>query len=129
MPAVSGVDFTLGISGDILGGQRTVTLNLSMDVIDKTSRDSDWWMEHLAGLRSWSIDFDGLFLEDDNCEQKFEDAYFAHGSLSIVLTTPAGNTYYGTCFLTSYSFEGPYSAESTASGSLTGSGQLQSTAS
>lgn len=129
MPAVSGVSFTLGIGGQILGGQRGVSLNLSMEVIDITSRDSNWWMNHLAGLRSWSIDFDGLYLEDDTAEQNVEDAYFNHTSLAIILTTPAGNTYSGTCFLTSYSFEGPYSAESVASGSLTGSGQLVTTAS
>lgn len=129
MPVVSGVDFTIGLGGQILGGQRTVSLSLGMDVIDTTSRDSAWWMEHLAGLRNWSIDFDGLYLEDDPAEQLIEDAYFNHTSLSIVLTTPAGNTYSGTCFLTSYSFEGPYSAESTASGSLTGSGELATTAS
>jgi TP901-1 family phage major tail protein len=129
MPAVSGVDFTLSAAANILAGQRGVTLDLSMDVIDVTCRDSDWWMTHLAGLRSWSISFDALYLEDDAAEQAIEDAYFDHTSLAIILTTPAGNTYSGTCFLTSYSFEGPYSAESTASGTLQGSGELVTTAS
>lgn len=128
-PAVSGVDFSLSIGGQVLAGQRGVTLDLSMDVIDITSRDSQWWMNHLAGLRSWSLSFDALYLEDDTAEQNIENAYFNHTSLAVILTTPAGNTYSGTCFLTSYSFEGPYSAESVASGTLQGSGALLSTAS
>jgi len=129
MAAVSGVDFSLSIDGPVLAGQRGVTLDLSMDVIDVTHRDSNWWMTHLAGLRSWSIAFDACYMEDDAAEQNIEDAYFNHASLAIIITTPAGNTYSGTCFLTSYSFEGPYSAESTASGTLQGSGELQTTAS
>lgn len=129
MPAVSGVSFSLSVGGQILAGQRGVTVNFAMAIIDITSRDSNWWMEHLAGLRSWTIDFDALFLEDDTAEQNLEDSYINHTSLAIIITTPAGNTYSGTCFLTSYSFEGPYSAESTASGTLNGSGALSSTAS
>ena len=129
MPAVSGVNFTLSAGGKVLAGQRNVSLSLSMDIIDVTSRDSSWWMNHLAGLRSWTIDFDALYLEDDDAEQNIEDMYFNHASADIIITTPAGNTYSGTCFLTSYSFEGPYSAESTATGTLNGSGELESTAS
>lgn len=129
MPAVSGIDFSLSAGGQVLAGQRGVTLDLSMDIIDITSRDSLWWMTHLAGLRSWSISFDALYMEDDTAEQNIENAYFNHTSIAIIITTPAGNTYNGTCFLTSYSFEGPYSAESTASGTLQGSGELETTAS
>jgi len=129
MPAVSGVNFTLSVGGKVLAGQRNVSLSLSMDIIDTTSRDSSWWMNHLAGLRSWTIDFDALYLEDDDAEQNVENMYFNHESAAIIITTPAGNTYSGTCFLTSYSFEGPYSAESTATGTLNGSGELESTAS
>jgi len=129
MAAVSGVNFTLSADGEVLAGQRNVTLNLSMDLIDITSRDSSWWMNHLAGLRSWTIDFDALYMEDDTAEQSIEAMYFDHQSAAIIITTPAANTYSGTCFLTSYSFEGPYSAESTASGTLNGSGELESTAS
>lgn len=129
MAAVSGVNFTLSVGGEVLAGQRGVTLNLAMDIIDITSRDSSWWMTHLAGLRSWTIDFDALYLEDDTAEQNIENMYFNHGSAAIIITTPAGNTYSGTCFLSGYSFEGPYSAESTASGTLNGSGELATTAS
>ena len=130
-PAVSGINFTLSLGGvpDILGGQRNVTMNWSMETIDKTSRDSEMWYEYLAGLRGWTIDFDGLFLEDDDAEQVLEDAWINQTTIAIILTTPAGNTYSGTCFLTSYSFTGPYSAESTATGTLQGTGALQSTAS
>ena len=130
-PAVSGINFTLSLGGvpDILGGQRNVTMNWSMETIDKTSRDSAMWYEYLAGLRGWTIDFDGLFLEDDSAEQVLEDAWIGQLTIAIILTTPAGNTYSGTCLLTAFSFTGPYSAESTATGTLQGTGELQSTAS
>lgn len=123
-PAVSGINFTLSIGGQILGGQRNVTMNWSMETIDKTSRDSDNWYEYLPGLRGWTIDFDGLFLEDDSAEENLEAAWIGHTSLAIILTTPATVPYSGTCYLTAFSFTGPYSAESTATGTLQGSGEL-----
>jgi predicted secreted protein len=129
MPAVSGINFTLSVAASILGGQRNVTLNFNTDLIDVTSRDDNWWMTHLPGLRSWTIDFDGLYLEDDAAEQALEDAYMNHTALAVIVTTPAGNTYTGSAILTSYTFEGPYSAESVSSGTLNGSGALVSTAS
>lgn len=124
MPAVSGINFTLSIGGQILGGQRNVTMNWTMETIDKTSRDSDMWYEYLPGLRGWTIDFDGLFLEDDLAEENLESAWINHTSLAIILTTPATIPYSGTCLLTSFSFTGPYSAEATATGTLQGSGEL-----
>lgn len=123
-PAVSGINFTLSIGGQILGGQRNVTMNWSMETIDKTSRDSANWYEYLPGLRGWTIDFDGLFLEDDTAEENLESAWLNHTSLAIILTTPAAVAYNGTCYLTAFSFTGPYSAESTATGTLQGSGSL-----
>lgn len=101
-----------------------MTMNWSMETIDKTSRDSANWYEYLPGLRGWTIDFDGLFLEDDTAEENLESAWINHTSLAIIVTTPAAVTYTGTCYLTAFSFTGPYSAESTATGTLQGSGSL-----
>ena len=123
-PAVSGINFTLSVGSQILGGQRNVTMNWSMETIDKTSRDSAMWYEYLAGLRGWTIDFDGLFLEDDLAEEVLETAWINQTSIALILTTPAAVTYSGTVFLTAFSFTGPYSAESTATGTLQGSGAL-----
>jgi len=123
-PAVSGIDFTLSINAKILGGQRNVTLNRSMETIDVTSRDSASWYEYLAGLRGWTIDFDGLYLEDDDAVLQLEAAYASHIHIGVIVTDPASNTFTGTAYLTSFSFTGPYSAEATATGTIQGSGEL-----
>jgi len=39
------------------------SLNLEQDLPDTTNKESAGWAEHNNGLRSWSIDFDGLYDE------------------------------------------------------------------
>jgi len=131
MPAVSGVDFLVKVNTGTeqtpvwttVGGQRNATLNLESDAIDTTSKDSNGWHEELVGINNWSIEFDGLILEDDTGYMELEEAYMNKSLVMVQLSTPAGKTYTGKARVT-LSMEGPYEGEATISGTLTGSGQL-----
>lgn len=132
MAAVSGVAFLIKVNTGTeaspvwtaVAGQRNGTLNLSMDTIDVTSKDSAAWTERLAGLREWSIDFDGLLIEGDAGLQELEDAYMNHEKVQVQFVTPTGVKYQGDAFLTDFSYEAPYGGEATASGTLSGTGAL-----
>jgi TP901-1 family phage major tail protein len=131
MPAVSGVDFLVKVNTGTeaspvwttVGGQRNATLNLDSDAIDVTSKDSNGWHEEIVGISNWSIEFDGLILEDDAGYLELEEAYMNKTLVMVQLATPAGKTYTGKARIT-LSIEGPYDGEATVSGTLTGSGQL-----
>lgn len=131
MAAVSGVDFLVKVNTGTeaspvwttVGGQRNATLNLESDAIDITSKDSNGWHEELVGINNWSIEFDGLILENDTGYLELEEAYMNKSLVMVQLSTPAGKTYTGKARIT-LKIEGPYESEATLSGTLTGSGQL-----
>lgn len=135
MPAVSGVDFIVKVNTGTeaspvwtaVAGQRNATLNMGMEEIDITSKDSQGWHEGLPGVRNWSIDFDGLIIEDDAGLSALEDAYMNKAQVEVQLVTPAGYTYSGKATLTDFSYDTPYEGEATADGTLTGTGALTKT--
>lgn len=132
MPAVTGVDFLIKVNTGTeaspvwtaVAGQRNATLNLSMSEVDTTSKDSGGWHEGLASIRSWSIDFDSLLIEDDAGLAELENAFMNQEQVQVQLATPAGYTYTGKATLTDFSYDMPYEGEATASGTLTGTGAL-----
>jgi predicted secreted protein len=38
----------------------SATITIDVDLPDATTKDSAGWADHIAGVRNWSIDFDGL---------------------------------------------------------------------
>lgn len=44
---------------------KTASLKVDVDLPDVTTKDSAGWAYHINGLRSWSIDFDGVYDETD----------------------------------------------------------------
>lgn len=131
MPAVSGVSFLVKVNTGTEGapvwttvaGQRNATLNLESDAIDTTSKDSSGWHEEIVGINNWSIEFDGLIIEDDAGYLELEDAYMSKALVQVQLSTPAAHTYTGKARIT-LSLEGPYDGEATVSGTLTGTAAL-----
>jgi len=132
MGAIPGVDILVKVNTgtDIapvwtaVGGQRNATLNLDMDTIDVTSKDSNGWIERLAGYREWSIEFDALLIENDTALGKLIDAYMNRQKVQVQMALPGGTKYQGYGYFTG-SFEGPYEGEATASGTITSAGELE----
>ncbi len=133
--ATSGIDFVIQVNtGDeitpvwtTIAGQRGATLNRSVDVIDVTSKSSDNWEENLPGIRHWSIDFDGLLVEDDTGYLELEDAFMNGTQVRVQMETVSGNKYTGMATLTDFPIEAPYDDAATYSGTLQGSGPLVKT--
>ena len=49
----------------VAGGQKGASLAMKADDIDVSNKASGGWSAKLAGLKSWSIDLDGLLLLND----------------------------------------------------------------
>lgn len=135
MPATTGTDFLIKVNtGTVgvpiwttVGGQRSGTLNMGADEADFTSKDSSGWHEGEPVIRNWSVDFDALLIEGDAGLVALEDAYMDNEKVQVQVAMPSGKVYSGYATLSDFSYEGPYDSESTASGSLTGSGELAPT--
>ena len=61
MAKINGTVMLIQSGSDTLLWTKSCTLNLEQDLPDSTTKDSAGWAEHINGLRSWSIDFDGAW--------------------------------------------------------------------
>lgn len=133
MPAVRGIDFLVKVNtGTVqtpvwttIGGQRNATLNLGGADVDVTSKDGNDWEEVLPGLRNWSLDFDGLWIENDTALEALETAFFGNQTVQIELTTHSGAIYAGYA-LVRLKYSAPME-EATISGTFRGTGPLTKT--
>jgi len=132
MAAVTGVGFLIKVNTGTtaspvyttVAGQRSATLDLSVDEADTTSKTSSGWHEGLPTIRSWSIDGDGLILETDTGMVLLETCYMNNTQVYVQVYTPAAHTYTGLATLTDFSYDASYDSEATVSYTLTGSGAL-----
>lgn len=112
------------VTGVVLGGQRGATLNRSAETIDTTSKDSDGWSESVPGMKSWSIDADGVFVTTDAAYTTLETKFLAGETIVAYIEFAGGKKYEGTCIITDFPIEAPYDDLATYSVSLTGTGVL-----
>lgn len=107
-----------------MGGGVSASLNLSMDEIDITCKDSSNWHEALPSMRSWGMDFEALLEEDTTTYTKLIDAWLNGVKWKAQITTPSGKKFTGSCIVSSLTIDGPYDDKASFTGSLKGSGIL-----
>ena len=128
MGKVKGVNILVKIDVDgemtVVGGQRGATLNRSSEAIDVTTKDSMGWKENEYGAKEWSVDCDGLFIDNDTAYAKLEDAYMAGTKIDLEIGMPSGTTYSGAALITDFPLEMPYDESVTYSVAFVGDGAL-----
>lgn len=107
-----------------IGGQRGASLSRSADEIDVSSKTSDGWKATKAGLRSWSIDLDGLVILNDTGAQALEQGFNAGKEVNLQLLYPDGTAQTGWGSITDLSLDAPHDGEATTKGTVSGSGAL-----
>ncbi len=100
---------------------------MNSDTIDKTTKDSEGWKEFDPSYKSWTIDADGLLVENDAAYDALITAFMASNTISAEVLMPSGDKYTGTAIITSFPISGPYQDEVTYSLSLQGTGALTQT--
>lgn len=117
--AKAGADGAVPTAYTVVGGQTGATLNRSAETIDVTDKTNDGYKEYMAGLKEWSVDFDGFIVTSDagitlldECFESREKVY-----LEIVMDK---RKYTGSGYITDYPIEFPL--DSAVSYSLTISG-------
>ena len=139
--AYTGVYFVLqgwtGAGYTTIAGQRDGTLNLNTAEIDVTCKDNPTWKQFIAGVRDWSIDFDGMLMIDsatghiDSTVKAIQDAYMAQAAIAIQMTLPGPGAYYyqGSVIIGSLKIQGPVADVLKLTGTLKGTGTLTYTGS
>ena len=110
------------------------SLEISMDEIDQTNKDSGGWKSIIGGLRSWSVSAEALYQnEAESSKKAFTDFWSlvdSRTSVDIEFAVVGGsaadqNKYYaGKAFVTSLSVNGGTEDQATFSVTLTGTGEL-----
>lgn len=122
-----GNELLVYVDGTAVAYTKGGALNINNDMLDATSKDSDGWKDTLPGLRSWTIEGDGLY--------NFDAAFGVSDLFALInnktqvslkfTTNESGDKYYtGNAYLTSLSVEAPNEDLTTFSFSFEGDGAL-----
>ena len=111
-----------------IGGQRGASLKRTADEIDVSSKMSGGWKAVKAGLRSWSIDLDGLVVLNDTGLQALEQAFMSGTEIHVQLVYPDATAQTGWGSLTDFSMDTPHDGEATLKGTIGGNGALSARA-
>lgn len=136
---VNGTDLLLKVGSSnsnevVVAFATSCSLEISMDEIDQTNKDSAGWKQIIGGLRSWSVSADALYQNEAETSKKaftdFWDNIENRSKVYVELTITGASSadsnkyYHGEAYVTSLSVNGGTEDQSTFSVSLTGSGAL-----
>lgn len=108
-----------------VAAQRGGTLNRSAETLDTTNKEGFGWADNEQGQKSWSIDCDGLFVEDNEGFQALNAAWVNADCVRVRVKFPSGLAYVGQAILTDFPIEMPYDDAVTYSLTFNGKGALE----
>lgn len=111
-----------------IGGQRGTSLKRTADEIDVSHKTSGGWKAVKAGLRSWSMDLDGLVVLSDTGVQALEQAFMDGSEVNVQLLYPDDTVQTGWGSVTDFSLDTPHDGEATLKGTIGGNGELSARA-
>tara|TARA_R110002153_G_scaffold52187_3_gene146429 strand:- start:5084 stop:5524 length:441 start_codon:yes stop_codon:yes gene_type:complete len=135
MAAINGTSLTLYIPQGAVGSEvwipiglaKSASLSISADTPDISTKDSSAWTEVMAGIKSFSMDFDALLsLTDDASANGFVPlySYFTNRTTIKVAFGKDGSFWYGDAIISSLEQSAEAEQPVSFSGSLTGTGAL-----
>jgi len=68
-----------------IGTVRDVTLNLTRNEIDDTSRTTNGWRSRLGGLSEWGADFEMIYDTANAAWQKVRESYFDNTVVEVLI--------------------------------------------
>ena len=103
--------------------ERGVTLNMSADAIDVSTKGDSGWSDQRAGMRGWSVDLDAVWHDTDSELAAIWTAY-STGAAILVDVADGTNTWSGSGYVTNNTLDGSVDGESSLSVTIVGSGAL-----
>lgn len=131
--AIAGKDIILAVfnsTGEKLlaiAGQQGLTINRTADSIEISSKDTEGgWKSKIAGMKEWSIDTDGVYVNGDESHTELSEAFENSDPvcLKVINKKTIKGMFGGLAVITDYSLEAPYDDAMTYSLSLEGMGKL-----
>lgn len=119
---IKGADVLLYIGDKLVAGQRNITVDITADPIETTSKDNDGWKTYLAGLREWGATLDAIELAGNEGKQQVQlmKSILGGETVEARIVVPGKFVMSGAAALTSKSTSGDYSDVSLGSYELKG---------
>lgn len=126
MAEVSALTWVLKVGGsyDLIAGQTDGRMSLSHAPIEITSKDSSDDREIIGGVHSWTFSADFEIDESDTGFGALWTAWNGKTTLAARFTTPGGDTFTGSTYITDLTYSGPYNGVFVGSLTLEGTGTL-----
>ena len=118
-----GIDVILYVDNNPVAGQMGATLNQSMNAIKITNQITGQWEESLAGLRSWNIKCNGLYVKSEESFDELLNAFMTNKTLSVSVTV-GSKQYRGNCLITDFPIQAVYNSQFKYNITLLGTGAL-----
>ena len=103
---VRGLDVLIKVAGNVVGGQRNASLEMSAESIDVTSKSNYGWSDNITAVKSWSVALDGVLFLDDTGLKALESAFLSGDYIELEFSNAQGEiAYSGEAIVTSISYE------------------------
>lgn len=119
-----GIGVVLSVGEKVLAGQREISLSRSADSIDITNRIKADWGENLSGLKTWSINCNGMYVLDSESFSLLEDAYMNNLDVDVKISF-SNKEYSGKAIITKFPLSSVYNIQYKYSITLLGNGELK----
>lgn len=108
----------------LLGGQKNSPISLKAGSLDGSDKTSGGWSKNIAGMKSWSIEYDGLFVLNDTALDVVRHQFREGQPIYARIEYPDGSYMQGWAAITEFSDSNASDAIHTLKISLTGYGAI-----
>lgn len=114
---------------EVVGGATSVGMTVNNEIVDITNADDDGVRTLLegAGVRSVSLQFSGVYLDDDAAQTKLEEASLANTHVTVQMVKPgtqAGGIFQGEFAIASLEYSGEHNQKVVSTIKLESSGPV-----
>lgn len=127
MAKINGTDLLVYVGSNPIAHSTSATLTIEQDLPDATTKSSGGWADHINGLKSWSIDFDGLvdYSASYGVEELFDNLKNGNNVTVKFSTEDSGDSYWtGSASCSNLTMTADMEAPVSFSGTFTGKGTL-----
>lgn len=118
-----GIGVVLSVGDKVLAGQREVSLQRSADSINITNKINGNWQENLSGLKTWSINCNGMYVLDSESFTLLEDAFMNNKDIDVKISIQ-DKIYKGKAIITRFPLSSVYNIQYKYTVNLLGDGAL-----
>ena len=119
-----GIDAIVYINDKPVGGQKNCVLNRMMTPINITNKITGEWSDSIAGLKSWNLTCQGMFIKDEESFDQLEQAFY-NGEKVKVKMSDDNRSYEGEALIVNFPITATYNDTFAYSITFTGAGELK----